>query len=140
MPVTEAITREGLAPFPGVMDLRRRSDNKLVERISYTDALAWFEKAKLEQKFIEAVLSPTRAIKYLRVADIADKPKAEAPTPPPQKKAEVYTSHSTAIANTKMGVYRQQVVHEEPEEVNGFKIQTVIGWNWAFHALRGVGI
>jgi hypothetical protein len=139
MPVAQPVTAQTLIPFEGVIDLRMRCDGSLVERLSYTDALA-----KLTVSNLEGIFSPSGALKCLR--DAPQQPKRVVIEP--RKVAEVYTSRSTAITQANLGVYKQEVrkvtgTYIAPDPYGNLvehEDYQVIGHVYAHCALRGAGM
>ena len=84
MLIAKPVTSDDLVPFAGVVDLRRRSDGKLIDRLSFMDLQSIFTEELLEAViFPPATLSPQpkgrETWKYLRVVDVAKKAKLVEP-------------------------------------------------------------
>jgi hypothetical protein len=66
MPKAQPVSVDTLLPFEGVLDLRRRTDGKLLARLSYTDVLSMLTQSAT----LEFVPRAAGGVKYFRDVDL----------------------------------------------------------------------
>ena len=119
-----------------VLVVRSQDRKRVAERVTVLQAMSLAICGE-----IEGVCKPSGKLRYL----VYLKPEAK---PDPDlfdvvvRKDETYESHSTVIAHTGLGVYREPIVDAlDIEERHGLASQPLTGgFVWAHCALRGQGL